>query len=558
MLLRKLEKIWLLIIILGLALFIRAYGMSFLYIYEADAHVYVDRAVDFLRTGDWDPRWFGNPASILMYLLAALYALYFIIGKNFGFFNDMASFTYYLMINPTSSYLIARGLMVFFGVLSTLVVYKIGKKIFDRKVGLTAAFLFAVIPMHVFSSKIIRTDVMATFFILLSFLYCIHIWEKDSLHGYIMAGVFAGLATATRYPAALVILMIVIVRIMRKGRTLFEDTTGYGTRVSLSESWMLTYIVAAVFAGLATATRYPAALAVSMIIVIAIIMRKGRTLLVESMDYGTSAPILEGWLLFILGICLTIFGMRFSYAFIPEIIPIHFPLDLTQQFLLLFKITPSMIIILGISLITISLLQGRFVRAFRNFLRNSVLNRKVILAFGISLCCFFIATPFFLLDLPIVYDTVHWEMLEKHLGTERLPLFQNYGWYLENYLLRPEGVGILVNVAAICGALYIIWKKKRKAYLLLVFPLIYFLSIAGVLGRNLHWTMPIFPFSAILAGVFMVKAASYVLDRRALGRYANLILVISVLLITSPSTVRAIHQDYLLTQKIKSSVNVVL
>jgi hypothetical protein len=441
-LLRKDEKIWLLLSILGFASFIRAYGMSFPYIYEADAHVFVDHAVGFLRTGDWDPHWFGNPASILMYLLAALYALYFIIGKSFGFFKDMGGFTYYLMINPTSSYLIGRGLMVFFGVLSTLVVYKIGKKIFDKKVGLVAAFLFAVIPMHVAASKIIRTDVMATFFILLSFLYCIHIWEKDSLHGYIMAGVFAGLATATRYPAALAVLMIVIARIMRKGRTLLG----------------------------------------------------------ESMDYGTSAPILEGCLLFILGIWLTIFGMRFSYAFIPEIIPIHFPLDLTEQFLLLFKISPRMVIISGISLVIISLLQGRFVRAFRNFLRNSLLNSKVILALVVSLCCFFMATPFFLLDLPTVYDTVHWEMTEKHLGTERLPLFQNYGWYLENYLLHPQGVGILVNVAAICGALYIIWKKKRKAYLLLVFPLVYFLCVAGILGRTLHWIMPIFPFSAILAG----------------------------------------------------------
>jgi len=438
--------------------------------------------------------------------------------------------------------------MVFFGVLSTLVVYKIGKKIFDKKVGLVAAFLFAVIPLHVAASKIIRTDVMATFFILLSLLYCIHIVEEDNLHAYIMAGVFAGLATATRYPAALVILMIVIATIMRKGPTLFEDTTGYGTRVSLSEGWMFTYTVAAVFAVLATATRYPAAVAVSMI-VIAIIMRKGRTLLGESMDYGTSAPILEGWLLFILGIWLTIFGMRFSYAFIPEIIPIHFPLDLTQQFLLLFKITPRMVIILGISLIIISLLQGRFVRAFRNFLRNSVLNSKVILALGISLCCFFIATPFFLLDLPIAYDSIRWELTETLVGTERLPLFQNYGWYLENYLLHPEGVGVLVNAAAICGALYIIWKKKRKAYLLLVFFLIYMLSMGGILGRRLNWTMPIFPFSAILAGVFMVKAASYVLDRRARGRYVNLILVISLLLIASPSTVRTIHQDYLLTQK---------
>jgi len=549
-LLRKLEKYWLLIIILEFAFFLRAYGMSFglPYIYEADAQVYVDRAVRFLRTGDWNPYWFGNPASILMYLLAALYALYFMVCKSFGFFDDMGVFTYYLIVNPTYSYLIGRGLMVFFGTLSTLITYKIGKKIFDKKVGLIAAFLFAVIPMHAAASKIVRTDIMVTFFILLSFLYCIHIVEENNLHGYIMAGVFAGLATATKYPAALVILMIVVARIIRKGRTLFTDTTGHGTSVSLLESWMFTYIITAIFAGLATATKYPAALVILMI-VIAGIMRKGQTLFRDTTGHGTSAPILEGWALFILGMWLTIFGMRFSYAFIPEIIPIYFPLDLTQRFLSLFKITPKWVIVSGISLVIISLLPGRFVRAFRTFLRNSLLNSKVILALVVSTGFFFMATPFFLLELSTAYDTIHFEVTQTHLGTERLPLLQNYGWYLQNYLLNPEGVGLLVNVAAICGALYIIWKKKRKAYTLLVFFLIYFLSIAGFLGRAFHWTMPIFSLSAILAGVFIVKAASYVLDRMDLGRHANLIMAISVLVIASPSTVRAICQDYQLTQK---------
>ena len=491
--LRKLEKAWLLILILEFAFFIRAYGVSFglPYIYEADAHMYINRAVRFLRSGDWNPYWFGNPASVLMYLLAALYALYFIIAKSFGFFDDMGVFTYYLMVNPTYSYLIGRGLMVFFGTLSALITYKIGKKIFDKKVGLIAAFLFAVIPMHVAASKIVRTDIMVTFFILLSFLYCIHILEEDNLQGYIMAGVFAGLAIATKYPAALVILMIVIARIMRKGQTLFTDTT----------------------------------------------------------SHGIGAPILEGWMLFILGIWLTIFGTRFSYASIPNVIPIYFPLDLTQRFLSLFKITPKAVVASGVSLVIISLLPGRFMQSFRNFLRNSLLNTKVILALVVSMGVFFMVTPFFLLELSTAYDTIHYEVTQTHLGTERLPLIQNYGYYLQNYLLNPEGVGLLVNVAAICGALYIIWKKKRKAYILLVFFLIYFLSIAGFLGRAFHWTMPIFPLSAILAGVFIVKAASYVLDRMSLGRHANLIIAISVLVIASPSTVRAIYQDYQLTQK---------
>jgi len=548
--LSKLERNWLLIVILEVAFFLRAYGMSFglPYIYEADAHMYIDRAVRFLQTGDWDPYWFGNPASILMYLLAALYALYFVIAKSFRFFDNIQSFASYLRANPTYPYLIARGLMVFFGTLSTLLTYKIGRRVFDKRVGLIAAFLFAVIPMHVSASKIVRTDVMVTFFILLSFFYCIRILEENSLRGYMMAGVFAGLAIATKYFAALVTLMIVIARIMRKGKVLFQDGTNHGTNVSSAESWMFTYVVAAILAGLAIATKYSAALIILMIIV-ARIMRRQKTLFRESTGYGTGAPLPDGWMLFILGVWLAAFGVRFFYPFIPEIIPIYFPPDLTQRFLLLFKITPKTVVILGASLIVISMLPGRFVRAFRNFLRSALLNGRVMLALVLSVGCFFVATPFFLLDLPIAYDTIHWEVTEIHLGTERLPLLQNYGWYLENYLLHPQGVGVFVNIAAICGAFLIIWKKNTKAYLLLVFPLAYFLSVAGILGRALHWMMPMFSFSAVLAAAFMLKAASYISDRRKLGRYTSSILAIGVLLVVSPAVVRAIHQDYLLTQK---------
>lgn len=86
-----------------------------------------------------------------------------------------------------------------FGALSVLLLYVLGKKLFNKKIGFYSALFFALVPLHVFYSGRILTGVLCTFFILLT---SISFWkgyeEENRLHK-ILFGVFLALALLSRY-----------------------------------------------------------------------------------------------------------------------------------------------------------------------------------------------------------------------------------------------------------------------------------------------------------------------------------------------------------------------
>jgi 4-amino-4-deoxy-L-arabinose transferase-like glycosyltransferase len=75
---------------------------------------------------------------------------------------------------------------------------------------LLATALFAVMPMHVRESHFVLTDVPATFFVTLTFLLSLRAHERTSVRAFAWAGVAAGLATATKYPAGVALLLPVL------------------------------------------------------------------------------------------------------------------------------------------------------------------------------------------------------------------------------------------------------------------------------------------------------------------------------------------------------------
>lgn len=90
-------------------------------------------------------------------------------------------------------------LMAFMGALSTILVYKLGKELFNEKVGLISSLLLALIPLHVFYSGRLLTEVLFTFFVLLTFLSFWKGYEKNSRNHKILFGVFLALSLLSRY-----------------------------------------------------------------------------------------------------------------------------------------------------------------------------------------------------------------------------------------------------------------------------------------------------------------------------------------------------------------------
>lgn len=95
--------------------------------------------------------------------------------------------------------LLIQIIIPFFSTLSIFLVYLFGKKLFDKKVGLYSAILFALIPIHVFYSGKIWTDPLVVFFILLTFISFWEGYEKENKKHKVLFGLFLALSLLARY-----------------------------------------------------------------------------------------------------------------------------------------------------------------------------------------------------------------------------------------------------------------------------------------------------------------------------------------------------------------------
>jgi uncharacterized membrane protein len=217
-------------IVLLSGLLLRLYGIKFglPYLYDPDEPDFSVRAYKILANKDLNPHWFGHPGTTVVYLLSMLYSIIFIGGVSLGTFTNISDFKLLYFKDPTIFYLSGRLMFALFGVASILLLYAITSRLFNRITGLVAATIFALSPLHVYYSKLIRTDILMTFLVLIVFWFCLEILEKRTWESYILAGFFSGLAIATKYPALIVVLVIVIAYIFSHSRNDFRKLIASG------------------------------------------------------------------------------------------------------------------------------------------------------------------------------------------------------------------------------------------------------------------------------------------------------------------------------------------
>lgn len=196
-------------IIILTALALRLYGINFglPYIYHADEPIIVNHAMAY-GTGDLNPHFFAVP-PLASYTLFFLYGIYFFIGKALHIFASAEAFAIAFLKNPAYFYLIGR---IFFGALAgattALSVYVLGKRLFSEKVGLLSAVFMTTVFIHVQNSHYIYVDTIMVLFIVLTCISSLGIIQSGNSRYYIAAGILAGIATAAKYNAALVFVVI--------------------------------------------------------------------------------------------------------------------------------------------------------------------------------------------------------------------------------------------------------------------------------------------------------------------------------------------------------------
>lgn len=192
--------------IVALAALVRFWGLGFGLPHtqaRPDESFIIDVARSFLR-GDFSPPFYDYP-WLYMWMVTGLYLGYYVWGLIVGAFDSIKDLLASWPVNWEPFYLISRSLSATLGTATVLIVYRIGRQLWDEATGLAAALFLSLSFIHARDSHFGTTDIAMTMFIAggVSLLIDAHRTRRYST--YALAGLVAGMAAATKYNALLMV-----------------------------------------------------------------------------------------------------------------------------------------------------------------------------------------------------------------------------------------------------------------------------------------------------------------------------------------------------------------
>ena len=191
------------VLVLALALILRLYQIGFGLpgLYDPDEPLFMVKAAGLITGRTLNPHWFGHPGSTTIYLTALIQAGVFLSGWIAGRFATVADFVRAGYADPATVFVPVRVAMALFGTACVGLTYALGRRLYNPSVGLLAALLLALNSLHIAWSQIVRTDVMASAFMLGALVVAVRLIETGSRKHAICAGLLTGVAIATKWPA---------------------------------------------------------------------------------------------------------------------------------------------------------------------------------------------------------------------------------------------------------------------------------------------------------------------------------------------------------------------
>ncbi len=201
---------------------------------------------------------YHNWSSETVFLLKGYPPLYaFVLAIAFGFYiigliitgttASLAAVKEYYYLHPFHFHLVGRWLSLCAGLLTIWVMYRTGKKLYSRQTGLWAAAFWAVAFLPVKNAHFGTVDTLLTLLVALSFYYCAGIFRREGGKAYILAGLFAGLAVATKYNAGLIVLPILAAHLLADGLSRKGLVRGMMQRLRERRLWLAAAATATAF-----------------------------------------------------------------------------------------------------------------------------------------------------------------------------------------------------------------------------------------------------------------------------------------------------------------------
>jgi len=168
--------------------------------YHPDEPIKADKALA-IAAGDLDPHYFWHPSFMLYTTAAGLR-----IAEHWGAPADAA-------------HAIRAGRIVnaLLGTLTIPLTFWLGWRVGGRGIGLGAAALLAVAPLHVFCSHYLKEDVPLTFWVVATALAALQVARRGKSSDYVVAGLLCGAAIATKYTGLLALLLPYLAHRERSG-----------------------------------------------------------------------------------------------------------------------------------------------------------------------------------------------------------------------------------------------------------------------------------------------------------------------------------------------------
>lgn len=195
----------------ALVLRVQGAGFGLPALNDPDELIFELGALKMLRSLSLNPGWFGHPGTTTMEVLAAVNLAVLGLGRAMGWFADAKAFASAVYANPAWIILPGRLAMAAFGAATVWQTFRLGEDLAEtgeqsalaRQAGLAAAALVAIEPASVIWAQVIRTDIMATFFMLLSLRAALRAMQRGQLRDHVVSGLWLGVAVATKWPTGI-------------------------------------------------------------------------------------------------------------------------------------------------------------------------------------------------------------------------------------------------------------------------------------------------------------------------------------------------------------------
>ncbi len=154
-------------------------------------------------------------------ILAIEYGFYFVIGYLLNIFQNPMDFASKIVRNMEPLFFIGRYTTATMGTASIGLIYLIGEKIYNKRVGLLCAGFLALNSIHVWTSHLVNTDVPLTFFFLLSSYFVCRFYSSGKKTDYVLAAAFGAVAINIKtigVGIGVIFILAHILRCRREGR----------------------------------------------------------------------------------------------------------------------------------------------------------------------------------------------------------------------------------------------------------------------------------------------------------------------------------------------------